>query len=131
VQVGCAGEDDVRGALRANHAWLEDVLVLLLSLLVLDRFADYRDDQVMAPVRETSAQALAWAAAALPLPALHALLRQVADLQQSSLWEVRRRGGRGEWFLSARTQQRPKDAARVGPPQWRAVREVCAGGVRG
>ncbi|UJR33862.1 hypothetical protein I4U23_021283 [Adineta vaga] len=38
--------------------WLEDLSVRLLTLIILDRFADYVSDEVVAPIRETGAQAL-------------------------------------------------------------------------
>jgi len=43
-----------------NHhqAWLEDVGLRLLCVLALDHFGDFLGDQVVAPVRETCAQAL-------------------------------------------------------------------------
>jgi len=41
-----------------HQAWLEDVGLRLLCVLALDHFGDFLDDQVVAPVRETSAQAL-------------------------------------------------------------------------
>ncbi|KAK7073415.1 btaf1 RNA polymerase II, B-TFIID transcription factor-associated, 170kDa, partial [Halocaridina rubra] len=42
-----------------NHqAWLEDMAVRFLCVLSLDRFGDFVSDQVVAPVRETCAQAL-------------------------------------------------------------------------
>ncbi|KAG7175040.1 TATA-binding protein-associated factor 172-like [Homarus americanus] len=42
-----------------NHqAWLEDMAVRLMCVLALDRFGDFVSDQVVAPVRETCAQAL-------------------------------------------------------------------------
>uniref|UniRef100_A0A8D8QXG5 TATA-binding protein-associated factor 172 n=1 Tax=Cacopsylla melanoneura TaxID=428564 RepID=A0A8D8QXG5_9HEMI len=42
----------------SHLAWLEDVTVRLLCVLALDRFGDFVSDQVVAPVRETCAQAL-------------------------------------------------------------------------
>ena len=53
-------------AAKSNGAWLEDMAVRLLCLLSLDRFGDYVGDGVVAPVRETGAQALG--AGLLPLP---------------------------------------------------------------
>lgn len=41
-----------------NQAWLEDVGLRLLCVLALDHFGDFLGDQVVAPVRETCAQAL-------------------------------------------------------------------------
>ncbi|KPV76382.1 uncharacterized protein RHOBADRAFT_52398 [Rhodotorula graminis WP1] len=42
-----------------HRRWCEDLAVKLLCVFALDRFGDYISDQVIAPVRETAAQALA------------------------------------------------------------------------
>jgi len=42
----------------AHQKALEDLAIRLLSVISLDRFADYISDQVVAPVRESCAQAL-------------------------------------------------------------------------
>lgn len=41
-----------------HQAWLEDIGLRLLCVLALDHFGDFIGDQVVAPVRETCAQAL-------------------------------------------------------------------------
>jgi TATA-binding protein-associated factor len=41
-----------------HQQWLEDTSLRLLCVLALDRFGDFVSDQVVAPVRETCAQAL-------------------------------------------------------------------------
>lgn len=41
-----------------HQSWLEDVGLRLLCVLALDHFGDFLGDQVVAPVRETCAQAL-------------------------------------------------------------------------
>jgi hypothetical protein len=41
-----------------HQQWLEDISLRLLCVLALDRFGDFVSDQVIAPVRETCAQAL-------------------------------------------------------------------------
>lgn len=43
---------------QSHHGWLEDMAVRLVCVLALDRFGDFVSDQVVAPVRETCAQAL-------------------------------------------------------------------------
>ena len=50
--------DAAARAARKNASWLEDAAVRLLCVLSLDRFGDYVGDGVVAPVRETGAQAL-------------------------------------------------------------------------
>jgi len=51
------------GATRSRNSeqhqlWMEDIGLRLICLLSLDRFGDYVGDQVIAPVRETAAQAI-------------------------------------------------------------------------
>ncbi|PSN34064.1 TATA-binding protein-associated factor 172, partial [Blattella germanica] len=43
---------------QCHQLWLEDISLRLLCVLALDRFGDFVSDQVVAPVRETCAQAL-------------------------------------------------------------------------
>lgn len=89
MSVGLVSVDDAQSAAKANQEWLHDCLAILLTLLVLDRFADFGADQVTVPVREAAAQALALAAVALPLNQQVALLQTVVKLQDSDQWEVR------------------------------------------
>lgn len=76
-------------AVEANYQWLQDTMAVLLVLLVLDRFADYHNDSATAPVRETAAQAIAFAAAASPQSVRQQLLEQLINMQLSQVWEVR------------------------------------------
>jgi len=39
-----------------NRQWLADCAIRLICVLVLDKFADFVDDEMVAPVRETVAQ---------------------------------------------------------------------------
>jgi len=77
-------------ALEANRAWLEDACIHMLCTLGLDRFGDFVSDKMVAPVRETAAQALGMAARALPVAALPALLSALKQLAQ---------GAHGEWSV--------------------------------
>ncbi|SCV74101.1 BQ2448_6533 [Microbotryum intermedium] len=49
----------VAANLERHRRWSEDVAAKLLCVFALDRFGDYNADHVVAPVRETAAQALA------------------------------------------------------------------------
>ena len=73
-------------AAKSNAAWLEDMAVRLLCLLSLDRFGDYVGDGVVAPVRETGAQALGAALLPLPPAAVEAVVRAVLALLQRKEW---------------------------------------------
>lgn len=81
--------DAAAKAARKNASWLEDAAVRLLCVLSLDRFGDYVGDGVVAPVRETGAQALG--AGLLPLPprAVEAVVSCVLVLLRRPEWEVR------------------------------------------
>jgi hypothetical protein len=45
-KLAAVGAAQVEAAAIANAAWLEDVVMHLLCVLALDRFADYVSDQV-------------------------------------------------------------------------------------
>ena len=81
--------DAAARAARKNASWLEDAAVRLLCVLSLDRFGDYVGDGVVAPVRETGAQALG--AGLLPLPprAVEAVVTCILVLLRRPEWEVR------------------------------------------
>ena len=81
--------DTTARAAKRNAAWLEDAAVRLLCVLSLDRFGDYVGDGVVAPVRETGAQALG--AGLLPLPpvAVEAVVSTILVLLRRPEWEVR------------------------------------------
>ena len=76
-------------AAKRNAAWLEDMAVRLLCLLSLDRFGDYVGDGVVAPVRETGAQALGAGLGPLPPAAVEAVTRAILVLLRRPEWEVR------------------------------------------
>ena len=44
----------------AHERWCNDLAVKFLCIFVLDRFGDFVSDQVVAPVRETVSQTLAY-----------------------------------------------------------------------
>lgn len=74
-----------------NITMLEDLSVRLLSLIILDRFADYVSDEVVAPIRETSAQILSLICNSFPdQPQCSALLINLLRLiELKGRWEVR------------------------------------------
>lgn len=69
-------------------AWLEDCLARLISCIALDKFTDYVDDNVVAPVRETAAQALGYAAAPMESAHLARLVDMLAKLEDDEDWKV-------------------------------------------
>jgi len=92
--------------MRANFSWLEDISVRLLCVLALDRFGDFVGDGVVAPVRETAAQALGASLRDLPT-------RKVFDIGEATLtllkhekaWEVRHSGLIGLKYVFASIPQ--------------------------
>ena len=85
----------------ANAAWLEDCAVRCVCVLALDRFADYVGDTAVAPVRETTAQALAALAKHLAVPVLHQLVRALLELAGQPRWETRHGALQGLKYLVA------------------------------
>lgn len=96
-----------------NTATLEDLAVRLCTLLALDRFSDYVNDTVVAPVRESCAQTLAALLIHLEseqtlrtFAALQSLVFQseLVDLEMKKCWEAKHGGMLGmRYFVSVRT----------------------------
>ncbi|KAJ2232119.1 TATA-binding protein-associated factor mot1 [Coemansia sp. RSA 1722] len=80
---------------RRNQQFLEDTCVRLCCVFALDRFGDFVSDHVVAPVRETCAQALGaasqWAAQPL-VQNMQAALLQLIARGETGPWEVRHAG---------------------------------------
>lgn len=85
-------------------------------------FAGLLPRQVVAPVRETAAQALGAATRPLPMPALRALLASLRQLSECSEWEVRHGGLLGLKYVLA---------ARGGAAQVTTASAAAAGGEAG
>lgn len=75
-----------------NERWLEDMAIRLLCVCALDRFGDFVADQVVAPVRDTAAQALGAVLKHLNVGMTVNVLRVLLQLQDQSKWEVRHGG---------------------------------------
>lgn len=96
VKNAASGEQDT-----LNQQWLEDLSLRLLSVLALDRFGDFLSDQVVAPVRETCAQALGLAIKLLSVERVDSVLRILLQLLDCSEWEARHGGMLGLKYLLA------------------------------
>ncbi|KAK6131978.1 hypothetical protein DH2020_034285 [Rehmannia glutinosa] len=80
---------DARTSWLRNCEFLQDCAIRFLCVLSLDRFGDYVSDQVVAPVRETCAQALG-----AVLKYMHPILVQetlnvLLQMQRRPEWEIR------------------------------------------
>ena len=75
-----------------SAAWLEDLVLRLLCVLALDRFGDFVSDSVVAPVRESAAQALGVALPHLQESGVMALADLVLGLVRQEDWEARHGG---------------------------------------
>ncbi|BGP14619.1 TATA-binding protein-associated factor mot1 [Rhodosporidiobolus nylandii] len=89
-----------------HRAWCEDLAAKLLCVFALDRFGDYVSDQVIAPVRETAAQALAVLLPHMPASSAAEVQRVLVDMvhqrgavrgeptpgQLKYIWQVRHSG---------------------------------------
>ncbi|KAK8545550.1 hypothetical protein V6N13_066828 [Hibiscus sabdariffa] len=79
----------------ARHSWLknceflQDCAVRFLCVLSLDRFGDYVSDQVVAPVRETCAQALGATFKYMHPSLVHETLNVLLQMQCRPEWEIR------------------------------------------
>eukprot|EP00899_Mesostigma_viride_P012526 jgi/Mesvir1/21274/Mv21673-RA.3 len=88
-------------AREAHRAWLVECALRLVSVFALDRFCDFVSDQVVAPVRETCAQALGTVVRHLALPDVASILQLLRTLQSQGQWEVRHGGLLGLKYLVA------------------------------
>lgn len=79
----------------ARHCWLrnseflQDCAIRFLCVLSLDRFGDYVSDQVVAPVRETCAQALGVVLKYMHPSLVHETLKILLQMQGRPEWEIR------------------------------------------
>lgn len=75
-----------------NQLWLEDLALRLLCVLALDKFGDFISDQVVAPVRETCAQALGSVLNLMWQSRVEGVLHIVLQLMGHEEWEARHGG---------------------------------------
>jgi len=106
-KTGCGVQEiDVVAAIKSNTHWLEDCAIHMLCTLALDRFGDYLSDQVVAPVRETTAQTLGMVSRAVTRPVLLRLLHALRTLAECSEWEARHGGLQGlKYVLAAQAEE--------------------------
>ena len=108
-----AGAGRLHGKSRAvndqlNMNWLDDLVCRYCCVLILDRFGDYVSDNVVAPIRETTGQAIGtWAKHAdddlvdLLFSKLLLMVRQNSTGRSSRVWEVCHGGLTGIKYLIA------------------------------
>ncbi|XP_072972272.1 TATA-binding protein-associated factor BTAF1 isoform X2 [Typha angustifolia] len=72
-----------------NWEFLQDCAIRFICVLSLDRFGDYVSDQVVAPVRETCAQALGALLKYMHPSLVHETLNVLLQMQCRQEWEVR------------------------------------------
>jgi len=107
-----------------NLLWLEDCTIRMLCVLALDRFGDYVSDPVVAPVRETCAQALGVLLRGLTEASLGHVTRVLHDMQSISEWEVRHGGMLGlKYLVAVRKESIIQDHLRDVLPLMRAAIE--------
>lgn len=72
-----------------NWEFLQDCAIRFVCVLSLDRFGDYVSDQVVAPVRETCAQALGAVLKYMHPSLVHNTLQVLLQMQYRQEWEIR------------------------------------------
>lgn len=97
---GKTSEDSVDQTV-LNQMFLEDMALRLLCVLALDRFGDFVSDEVVAPVRETCAQALGVVLHHMSPEAVHGVCSVLLQLLAQGQWEVRHGGLLGLKYLLA------------------------------
>ena len=88
----------------AHSVWLEDISLRLLCVLALDRFGDFISDQVIAPVRETTAQAVGSLAKLMDVHQTENVVKVLLQLLEQLEWETRHGGLLGLKYLMAARQ---------------------------
>ncbi|KAG5883002.1 hypothetical protein JTB14_033457 [Gonioctena quinquepunctata] len=84
-----------------HQIWLEDMSIRVLCVLALDRFGDFVSDAVVAPVRETCAQALCAVIKLMNFQACKGVLKILLQLLDHNEWEARHGGLLGLKYLLA------------------------------
>ncbi|KAL6618657.1 hypothetical protein ACP70R_033796 [Stipagrostis hirtigluma subsp. patula] len=92
-----------------NWEFLQDCAIRFLCVLSLDRFGDYVSDQVVAPVRETCAQALGAVLKYMHPSLVCHTLNILLQMQRRQEWEVRHGSLLGIKYLVAVRQEMLKD----------------------
>ncbi|XP_058761530.1 TATA-binding protein-associated factor BTAF1 [Vicia villosa] len=92
-----------------NCDFLHDCVIRFLCVLSLDRFGDYVSDQVVAPVRETCAQALGAAFKYMHAALVNETLNILLKMQCSPEWEIRHGSLLGIKYLVAVRQEMLSD----------------------
>lgn len=97
---------DVERAARDNAMWLEDCVVHLICVLALDQFGDFASDDVVAPVRETAAQALGIVSASMSAALFSKTINSLSQIGYAENWEARHGALSGlKYLLAARCDQ--------------------------
>ncbi|XP_061359384.1 TATA-binding protein-associated factor BTAF1 isoform X2 [Gastrolobium bilobum] len=92
-----------------NFEFLQDCVIRFLCVLSLDRFGDYVSDQVVAPVRETCAQALGAAFKYMHPALVNETLNILLKMQCRPEWEIRHGSLLGIKYLVAVRQEMLSD----------------------
>eukprot|EP00039_Didymoeca_costata_P015606 m.268636 g.268636 ORF g.268636 m.268636 type:complete len:1773 (+) comp16256_c0_seq17:253-5571(+) len=85
----------------SNASWLEDMSLRLLCVCALDHFGDFMLDNVVAPVRDTAAQAVGAILKHMIPSAVDKVLDILLKLQTNTDWQVRHGGLLGVKYLVA------------------------------
>ena len=84
----------------AHIEWLENIATQLLTVLARDRFGDFVSDQVVAPVRESTAMALGHLIKLMPNEDLIlAIINVLIVFADHSAWECRHGAFLGIYIL--------------------------------
>ncbi|KAI1296806.1 TATA-binding protein-associated factor [Halotydeus destructor] len=74
---------------KLNQLWLEDLTLRLVCVIALDKFGDFVSDQVVAPVRETCAQAIGSVFNIMSDDGVLSTMRILLNLLDRPEWEAR------------------------------------------
>lgn len=98
---GKTRDTPVTKMIEVNTEWLEVTAWKLLCVFALDQFVDFVSDEVIAPVRETSAQTLGAVLHHLDKESIVRVLGVLIKLQEQDQWQVRHGGLLGLKYMLA------------------------------
>ncbi|XP_059079970.1 LOW QUALITY PROTEIN: TATA-binding protein-associated factor 172-like [Tigriopus californicus] len=99
-RAGCHGQHSAVENANAHRAWLAQISLRLITVMAKDRFGDFVSDQVVAPVRESSAQALAEAVTLMTPSDVSQVVRVILQLLANPDWQCRHGGLLGVSWLN-------------------------------
>uniref|UniRef100_A0A0K2V3X8 BTAF1 RNA polymerase II, BTFIID transcription factorassociated, 170kDa [Alligator mississippiensis] n=1 Tax=Lepeophtheirus salmonis TaxID=72036 RepID=A0A0K2V3X8_LEPSM len=110
---------------RFHRIWLRELSVKIICLIALDRFGDFASDTVVAPVRETGAQALGYAIKVMIEEDVQIVVDILLSLMERREWQCRHGGLLAvKYLLALREANRKKLLAQIFPSVFSGLQDT-------